>query len=55
MLAPDRLARQGLLNPDAVTRLLAEHLGGTHDHRKKLWNLFVLQLWHRAYLEAPAA
>jgi len=55
MLAPDRLARQGLLNPDTVARLLLEHLRGTHDHRKKLWNLFVLQLWHRAYLEAPAA
>ncbi|HYM68492.1 MAG TPA: asparagine synthase (glutamine-hydrolyzing) [bacterium] len=55
VLAPDRLARQGLLNPQAVTRLLSEHLEGTHDHRKKLWNLLVLQLWYRSYLEDSAA
>jgi len=51
VLAPDRIARQGLLNPQTVTHLLSEHLAGTHDHRKKLWNLFVLQMWHRSYLE----
>src|SRR5579875_981774 len=54
VLSRDRLARQGLLNPQAVARLLDEHLAGTHDHRKKLWNLFVLQIWHRTYMEGDA-
>jgi asparagine synthase (glutamine-hydrolysing) len=54
VLGRDRLTRQGLLNPQAVARLLDEHLAGTHDHRKKLWNLFVLQIWHRTYMEGNA-
>lgn len=51
MLDSKRIAEQGLLNPQAVGRLLSEHLDGKQDHRKKLWNLLVFQMWHRAYLE----
>jgi len=51
---PSRVARQGLLQPAAVSRILAEHLAGRRDHRKKLWNLFVLQRWHVSYIESPA-
>jgi len=55
VLDPKRIAAQGLLRPDAVSRLLAEHVAGRRDHRKKLWNLFVLQRWHAAYLESTSA
>jgi asparagine synthase (glutamine-hydrolysing) len=44
-LAPDRLRRQGLLRPEAVARLVAEHRAGVRDHRKPLWTLVSLQLW----------
>jgi len=50
-LDPRRIAGQGILRPDAVSRLLSEHLAGRRDHRKKLWNLFVFQRWHAAYAD----
>ena len=45
LLAPDRLIRQGVLDPHRVARLLREHLAGRHDHRKQIWTLLMLQLW----------
>ncbi len=51
MLSPARIARQGIFNESAVDRLLSEHIAGRQDHRKKLWNLFVFQMWYQTYLE----
>jgi asparagine synthase (glutamine-hydrolysing) len=48
-LSESRLRRQGLFNPAEVTRLVNEHLRGTQDHRKKLWTLFIFQLWAEHY------
>jgi asparagine synthase (glutamine-hydrolysing) len=44
-LSESRLRQQGIFNPAEVTRLVDEHLRGTQDHRKKLWTLFMFQLW----------
>ena len=55
MLDPSRLARQGVFRAEAVERLLSEHLGGRRDHRKKLWNLFVFQMWYGSYLDGQTA
>jgi asparagine synthase (glutamine-hydrolysing) len=49
VLAPDRLRREGLFSPEAVGKLMAEHLGGTRDNRKQLWTLFVFELWYEGY------
>ncbi len=49
-LHPDRLRRVGLFAPQAVTRLVADHLAGRSDHRKVLWQLLVFELWRDAYL-----
>ncbi len=51
LLAPDRLARQGLFRPQEVSRLVSEHRAGVRDHRKPLWTLLMFQLWHEAWLE----
>jgi asparagine synthase (glutamine-hydrolysing) len=51
MLNPTRVARQGIFRPEAVSRLLAEHFAGRRDHRKRLWNLFVFQMWFHTYVE----
>ena len=48
-LSPERLRRQGIFEPDAVTRLVRDHLDGRRDNRKELWTLFSFQLWHRTY------
>ncbi len=44
-LAPETIRRQGLLEPQAVTRLTGEHLRGHHDHGRALWALMVLSRW----------
>jgi asparagine synthase (glutamine-hydrolysing) len=49
-LSPERLRRVGLLEPDGVANLIAEHLGGRRDHRKVLWTLLAFELWRDAYL-----
>ncbi|OGW91986.1 MAG: asparagine synthase (glutamine-hydrolyzing) [Omnitrophica bacterium RIFCSPHIGHO2_02_FULL_63_14] len=49
-LAPRRLARHGLWNPDYVQQLLREHWGGRHNHAKLLWTLFMFETWHEEYL-----
>jgi len=51
MLEPERLRRQGLLRPEPVARLLEEHRSGRADHGRRLWPLFILQRWHRRWLE----
>jgi asparagine synthase (glutamine-hydrolysing) len=54
-LSPGRLASQGIFEPEAVQRLVRDHLSGRRDNRKELWALFVFQHWHRANLESPAS
>jgi asparagine synthase (glutamine-hydrolysing) len=53
LLEPDRLRRQGLLRPETVSRLVAEHRAGVRDHRKPLWTLLILQLWLDRWLDGP--
>ncbi len=49
LLAPDRLARQGLFAPAAVRALVDAHVEGRSDLRKPLWTILVLQLWLEAH------
>ncbi len=48
-LAPQRLRREGLFDPDFVSALLAEHRSGARDNRKLLWTLFAFQTWHERW------
>ncbi len=49
LLAPDRIRREGYLNPDYVTQLLQDHLVNKRDNRKHLWTLLVWELWVNHY------
>lgn len=49
LLAPEKVAREGLFEPREVTRLLDEHQAGRADHRKPLWTLLAFQLWLERY------
>ncbi len=49
-LAPERVARLGLFNPEATTRLMTEHLNGARDHKKVLWALLMFDAWRERYL-----
>ena len=54
--ADARTRQRGLIEPAYVDVLLAEHERGRRDHAPALWALFILELWHRAYVdEAPPA
>jgi asparagine synthase (glutamine-hydrolysing) len=49
LLSPDRIEREGFLNPAYVGALLADHLAGKIDNRKQLWTLLVWELWVNRY------
>jgi asparagine synthase (glutamine-hydrolysing) len=46
-----RLARAGLLRPEAVVSLWQEHQARRRDNGRLLWNLLMLQLWHSRFFE----
>lgn len=50
LLAPRTLER-GLFRPEAVRRLVSDHLDGRFDHSSRLWALMVLELWQRRWLD----
>lgn len=54
-LSPENVRRSGLLDPDAVTRLVGEHLSGSRDLSLPLWSLVALEAWYRMYVEDGVA
>ncbi len=51
ILLEERSLSRGLLKPDSIRLLLAEHRSGSRDHSVKLWRLLNLELWHRVFVE----
>ena len=55
----DRTAlSRGYFREEVVRRLIDEHTAGRADHGYRLWALFMLELWHRKFIdphEAPSA
>jgi asparagine synthase (glutamine-hydrolysing) len=49
VLAPSAVARQGLLDPAAVTPLLDRHCAGHEDLSRQIWGLMALTLWFDCY------
>jgi len=46
-----RARARGYTEPVYITRLLDEHERGRRDHSTQLWSLFMLELWHRAFMD----
>lgn len=42
---------RGYFNPLEIRRLLKEHDDGSADHHRILWQLLVLELWHREFID----
>ena len=55
ILARDRIRRGGLFDPDAVSRLVDEHIARVRDHDSALWSLVAFELWRLEYLGDGAA
>jgi asparagine synthase (glutamine-hydrolysing) len=49
VLAPSTLARQGCLDPAAVTPLIDAHCAGREDLSRQLWGLMAFTLWFDRY------
>ena len=48
----DRRSRErGLIDPDAVDRLLRQHAEGRTQGGDRIWSLLNLELWHRTFID----
>jgi asparagine synthase (glutamine-hydrolysing) len=52
LLNPEKLANQGLFNPETVNRLKLDHRSGMANHSHILWSLMVFQAWSNRWLNA---
>jgi asparagine synthase (glutamine-hydrolysing) len=50
-LSSDVLRRQGFFRPEAVHRLLDDHVAGREDLSRQLWGLLAFTLWHERHVE----
>jgi asparagine synthase (glutamine-hydrolysing) len=50
-LSADTLLRQGFFRPEAVTRLIDDHVAGREDLSRQLWGLLAFTLWHERHVE----
>ena len=51
VLLDGRLAGRGYFKMDVVRRLLDEHRRGLNLWQKQLWNLVMLEMWHRMFID----
>lgn len=52
VLFEPRTLSRGLFDPGFVESLIAEHIRGSWDHSSGIWQLLILELWLRKYLDA---
>jgi len=50
-LTEARTTQRGYIEKHYVNLLLDEHERGRRDHGRELWSLFVLELWHRTFVD----
>ena len=53
ILTEPRTQQRGYFQTGYVELLLAEHQRGRRNHSARLWNLFMLELWHRQFVDKP--
>lgn len=53
-LTSARSCDRRLFEPAAIRRLLDEHGDGVADHHKALWQLLILELWHRVFIDGDS-
>ena len=53
ILTEPRTMQRGYVEPRYVNLLLDENQRGRRDHTAELWALFMLELWHRKFVDAP--
>ena len=51
LLAPARLAEQGIFRPEFYARFVQPHVEGRADYHPQVWTALMFQLWHNLYIE----
>ena len=51
LLAPDRLRRQGIFNPNFYHAVVEPHVTGRANNSRPLWSALMYQLWHELFVE----
>ena len=46
---------RGYFAPADVRRYVDEHMAGRAAHTHRIWNLLMIELWHRTFIDVPAA
>lgn len=54
ILAPGKVKRQGLFQPNAIREILEAHFSGRRHFGNQIWNLVMLQLWWETYIDRQA-
>jgi asparagine synthase (glutamine-hydrolysing) len=55
LLLSARARGRGYFQPRFVERMLREHSQGTRNWHTQIWNLMMLESWHRTFVDEPAA
>jgi asparagine synthase (glutamine-hydrolysing) len=55
LLSPERLARQGIFDPDLYARHVLPHLESREDRTTRVWGLLMFQMWHMQFVESDIA
>jgi asparagine synthase (glutamine-hydrolysing) len=50
-LSKDHLKKSGMLDPDCVQSIMADHLAARRDYSLQLWSVIALEGWFRMYVE----
>jgi asparagine synthase (glutamine-hydrolysing) len=52
VLLGERARQRGWIRPEFVEELLRLHIAGAWDHSDPLWQMMILELWMRRYMDA---
>jgi asparagine synthase (glutamine-hydrolysing) len=55
VLSPQAVRDQGWFRPQAVTRLIDDHVAGREDYSRQLWGLLAFALWFERHATQPVA
>jgi len=51
LLLSPRAVQRAYFRPEVVARLLDEHIERRADHGENLWDLLILEVWHRTFID----
>jgi len=54
LLLSPRAVQRAYFRPGVVASLLDQHIQGQADHGEDLWDLLVLEVWHRTFIDTGA-